>query len=171
MVKEQQQRGLQKLKGDRVAKEGDVFSYKVDPYTLSSGDYVVHKKVGIGRFVGIKFDVSKGSSEAIEYVPNDTKKPRTLSKLSDNGASERRKTKGKAFINVIRDLTERETPMDRLIYGDVGFGKTKVALRAIFCVVSAGKIVMVLAPTIVLAKQHFDNQACSSPSVICSFDI
>jgi transcription-repair coupling factor (superfamily II helicase) len=68
MVKEQQQRGLQKLKGDRVAKEGDVFSYKVDPYTLSSGDYVVHKKVGIGRFVGIKFDMSKGSSEAIEYV-------------------------------------------------------------------------------------------------------
>ncbi|KAI9400392.1 hypothetical protein POPTR_002G237400v4 [Populus trichocarpa] len=229
MVKEQQQRGLQKLKGDRVAKEGDVFSYKVDPYTLSSGDYVVHKKVGIGRFVGIKFDMSKGSSEAIEYVfieyadgmaklpvkqasrmlyrynlPNDTKKPRTLSKLSDNGAWERRKTKGKvaiqkmvvdlmelylhrlkqrrppypktpamvdfsaqfpyeptpdqkqAFIDVMRDLTERETPMDRLICGDVGFGKTEVALRAIFCVVSAGKQAMVLAPTIVLARQHFD---------------
>lgn len=46
--------------------------------------------------------------------------------------------------------------MDRLICGDVGFGKTEVALRAIFCVVSAGKQAMVLAPTIVLAKQHFD---------------
>lgn len=46
--------------------------------------------------------------------------------------------------------------MDRLICGDVGFGKTEVALRAIFCVVSAGKQVMVLAPTIVLAKQHFE---------------
>ncbi|KAJ0025758.1 hypothetical protein Pint_07275 [Pistacia integerrima] len=55
-----------------------------------------------------------------------------------------------------KDLTERETPMDCLIFGDVGFGKTKVALRAIFCVVSAGKQAMVLAPTIVLAKQHFD---------------
>lgn len=53
-------------------------------------------------------------------------------------------------------MTERETPMDRLICGDVGFGKTEVALRAIFCVVSAGKQAMVLAPTIVLAKQHFD---------------
>lgn len=61
-----------------------------------------------------------------------------------------------AFIDVEKDLTERETPMDRLICGDVGFGKTEVAIRAIFCVVSAGKQAMVLAPTIVLAKQHFD---------------
>lgn len=61
-----------------------------------------------------------------------------------------------AFIDVEKDLTERETPMDRLICGDVGFGKTEVALRAIFCVVSTGKQAMVLAPTIVLAKQHFE---------------
>lgn len=61
-----------------------------------------------------------------------------------------------AFIDVEKDLTERYTPMDRLICGDVGFGKTEVALRAIFCVVSAAKQAMVLAPTIVLAKQHFD---------------
>lgn len=61
-----------------------------------------------------------------------------------------------AFRDVEKDLTGRETPMDRLICGDVGFGKTEVALRAIFCVVSAGKQAMVLAPTIVLAKQHFE---------------
>ena len=61
-----------------------------------------------------------------------------------------------AFIDVEKDLTERLTPMDRLICGDVGFGKTEVALRAIFCVISAGKQAMVLAPTIVLAKQHFE---------------
>lgn len=59
-------------------------------------------------------------------------------------------------MDVERDLTERENPMDRLICGDVGFGKTEVALRAIFCVVAAGKQAMILAPTIVLAKQHFD---------------
>jgi len=51
---------------------------------------------------------------------------------------------------------ERETPMDRLICGDVGFGKTEVAMRAIFIVVSAGYQAMVLAPTIILAKQHYD---------------
>lgn len=67
MVKEQQQRGLQKLKGEREGKDG-TFSYKVDPYTLRSGDYVVHKKVGIGRFVGIKLDVPKNSTEPTEYV-------------------------------------------------------------------------------------------------------
>jgi transcription-repair coupling factor (superfamily II helicase) len=61
-----------------------------------------------------------------------------------------------AFIDVEKDLTERETPMDRLICGDVGFGKTEVAMRAIQCVVANKKQAMVLAPTIVLAKQHFD---------------
>lgn len=46
--------------------------------------------------------------------------------------------------------------MDRLICGDVGFGKTEVAMRAIFIVVSAGYQAMVLAPTVILAKQHYD---------------
>lgn len=69
-VKEQQQRGLQKLKGERTAGDASAaISYKVDPYSLRSGDYVVHKKVGIGCFVGVKYDVPKGgSSEPIEYV-------------------------------------------------------------------------------------------------------
>lgn len=69
-VKEQQQRGLQKLKGERTAGDASAaISYKVDPYSLRSGDYVVHKKVGIGRFVGVKYDVPKGgSSVPIEYV-------------------------------------------------------------------------------------------------------
>ncbi|XP_042373157.1 ATP-dependent DNA helicase At3g02060, chloroplastic-like isoform X3 [Zingiber officinale] len=228
VVKEQQQRGLQKLKGDKLTNAGG-FGYQVDPYTLNPGDYVVHKKVGIGKFVAIKFDAPKDSSSGpIEYVfieyadgmaklpvkqasrllyrynlPNETRKPRALSKLSDPTTWQRRRTKGKiavqkmvvdlmelylhrlkqkrlsypkspsagnfaaqfpyeptpdqkqAFIDVERDLTERGTPMDRLICGDVGFGKTEVAMRAIFCVVSAGKQAMVLTPTIVLAKQHF----------------
>ena len=46
-------------------------------------------------------------------------------------------------------------PMDRLICGDVGFGKTEVALRAAFVAVSGGKQVAVLAPTTLLAEQHF----------------
>lgn len=46
--------------------------------------------------------------------------------------------------------------MDRLICGDVGFGKTEVAMRAIFIVVSAGCQAMVLAPTVILANQHYE---------------
>lgn len=236
LVKEQQHKGLQKLKkgelkGNNNNNNNNV-SYAIDPETLVPGDYVVHKKVGIGRFVGVRYDTpntSNGHSDAVKYVyieyadgmaklparqahrllyrydsPNETRKPRSLSKLSDTSVWEKRKKKGKiaiqkmvvdmtelylqrlkqkrppypkdpaiaefaakfpytptpdqqqAFLDVEQDLTERETPMDRLICGDVGFGKTEVALRAIFYVVSAGKQAMVLAPTIVLAKQHYE---------------
>ncbi|KAK4757419.1 hypothetical protein SAY87_018720 [Trapa incisa] len=142
-------------------------------------------------------------------LPNETKRPRALSKLNDTSLWERKKTKEKLTIQKMvvdmmesylyrlkqrkpsypkapamvefeaqfpykptpdqkQDLTASGTPMDRLICGDVGFGKTEVALRAIFCVVSAGKQAMVLAPTIVLAKQHFDvisEQFCPYPNI------
>ncbi len=52
---------------------------------------------------------------------------------------------------------ERAKPMDRLICGDVGFGKTEVAIRAAFKSVMDGKQVAVLVPTTVLAQQHFNN--------------
>ena len=47
--------------------------------------------------------------------------------------------------------------MDRLICGDVGFGKTEVAMRAAFVAVAAGKQVAILVPTTLLAEQHFGN--------------
>ncbi|WP_373975312.1 transcription-repair coupling factor [Chitinibacter sp. SCUT-21] len=50
-------------------------------------------------------------------------------------------------------------PMDRLVCGDVGFGKTEVALRAAFCAVAGGKQVAVLVPTTLLAEQHYQNFA------------
>jgi transcription-repair coupling factor (superfamily II helicase) len=52
---------------------------------------------------------------------------------------------------------ESDKPMDRLICGDVGFGKTEVAIRAIFKAVLSGKQVAVLVPTTILAQQHFNN--------------
>ncbi|PYI95961.1 MAG: transcription-repair coupling factor [Verrucomicrobia bacterium] len=61
----------------------------------------------------------------------------------------------KAIIDAKIDM-ERPRPMDRLICGDVGFGKTEVAVRAAFKAVMAGKQVAVLAPTTVLAQQHFE---------------
>lgn len=62
----------------------------------------------------------------------------------------------KAIIDVKSDM-ETEMPMDRLICGDVGFGKTEVAIRAVFKAVSSGKQVAVIVPTTVLAMQHFQN--------------
>jgi transcription-repair coupling factor (superfamily II helicase) len=61
-----------------------------------------------------------------------------------------------AIEAVIRDLTSGK-PMDRLVCGDVGFGKTEVALRAAFVAVADGKQVAVLVPTTLLVEQHFQT--------------
>jgi len=60
----------------------------------------------------------------------------------------------KATQDVKRDM-ESDRPMDRLVCGDVGFGKTEVALRAIFKAIIAGKQVAMLAPTTILTQQHY----------------
>lgn len=64
----------------------------------------------------------------------------------------------KAIIDVKADM-ESESPMDRLICGDVGFGKTEVAMRAIFKAVTSGKQVAVVVPTTILALQHFQTMS------------
>jgi transcription-repair coupling factor (superfamily II helicase) len=61
-----------------------------------------------------------------------------------------------AISDIKRDM-ERAEPMDRLLCGDVGYGKTEVAMRAAFKAVADGKQVAVLAPTTVLAFQHFET--------------
>jgi transcription-repair coupling factor (superfamily II helicase) len=57
-------------------------------------------------------------------------------------------------IEAVKEDLEAPHPMDRLVCGDVGFGKTEVALRAAFAVVVSGKQVLMLVPTTVLAQQH-----------------
>ncbi|RZL03353.1 MAG: transcription-repair coupling factor [Rubrivivax sp.] len=63
-----------------------------------------------------------------------------------------------AIHAVIQDMISPR-PMDRLVCGDVGFGKTEVALRAAFVAVTGGKQVAILAPTTLLAEQHYQNIA------------
>jgi len=60
-------------------------------------------------------------------------------------------------INEVKSDMESEKPMDRLICGDVGFGKTEVAMRAIFKAVTSGKQVAVVVPTTILALQHYQT--------------
>jgi transcription-repair coupling factor (superfamily II helicase) len=62
----------------------------------------------------------------------------------------------KAIVDVKMDM-ETARPMDRLLCGDVGYGKTEVALRAAFKCVMDGKQVAILVPTTVLAQQHFET--------------
>ncbi|EQD59073.1 transcription-repair coupling factor, partial [mine drainage metagenome] len=61
-----------------------------------------------------------------------------------------------AIAQVLADLRS-ERPMDRIVCGDVGFGKTEVAMRAAFAAVQSGKQIAVLAPTTLLAQQHLTN--------------
>ncbi len=192
---------------------------------LREGDYVVHTKHGIGRFIEltqIQIDGEKREYLTIEYASSDKlhvpvdqvnllSRYRgagdTAPKLSKMGGIEwsrvkskvkksiqviakdlmelyarRAKTKGHAFdadspwqvemeesfpytetpdqwqaiLDTKNDM-ESEKPMDRLICGDVGFGKTEVALRAIFKCVLSGKQAAVLVPTTILAQQHFNT--------------
>ena len=62
----------------------------------------------------------------------------------------------RAISELIGDMTTKK-PMDRLICGDVGFGKTEVAMRAAFVAAHGGKQVAILAPTTLLAQQHYQN--------------
>lgn len=188
---------------------------------LHPGDYVVHLKYGIGRFLGTKMIQVKSERlrhMAIEYANKEiiyieTHEPleryiggegRTpkLTKLhgkewenlkdktrravaniaqemlviqakrsmghgfsfppdhpwqktfEDNFPFEETPDQEKAIRDVKKDM-ESERPMDRLLAGDVGYGKTEVAIRAAFKAVTAGRQAAVLVPTTVLAEQHF----------------
>src|SRR5690606_6329821 len=62
----------------------------------------------------------------------------------------------RAIDEVLKDLSQG-TPMDRLVCGDVGFGKTEVALRAAFVAAMSGQQVAIVAPTTLLARQHYQS--------------
>ncbi len=62
----------------------------------------------------------------------------------------------RSIIEIKKDM-ERERPMDRLLCGDVGYGKTEVAIRAAFKAIADGKQVAILVPTTILAQQHYET--------------
>jgi len=203
-------------------------------WEIAQGDFVVHEKYGIGKYLGLKkIERSEQIKEyiAIEYrhkdklyVPledfnsvqkyiglegfrpklhsldtvaweraklkakesakeiadellklyaqrqSETRQPypaQTIweSELADSFAYEETPDQNKAISEVFEDL-EKPYPMERLICGDVGFGKTEVAIRAAFKVASNSKQVAILVPTTVLAEQHYNtitNRLASFP--------
>ncbi len=76
----------------------------------------------------------------------------------------------RAIADVFDDM-ERPVPMDRLIVGDVGFGKTEVALRAAAAAVFCGKQVAVMAPTTLLAQQHYETFSARFSSLPVRVDV
>ena len=140
----------------------------------------VMKYIGSGKAQPILTGLNSGvwkrvSSKAKEDVESIAKELlqiyalREVSKCSKIISSERELDEYWKFVNdfefsdtedqyiaskkIAQDL-ERDVPMDRLLVGDVGFGKTEIAMRAAFAVANSGMQVAVLAPTTVLANQH-----------------
>jgi len=75
--------------------------------------------------------------------------------LDESAGFELTNDQARSFQEIEADLTASEQPMDRLLCGDVGFGKTEIAMRAAAIVMAAGKQVAFIAPTTVLVEQHF----------------
>ena len=83
-------------------------------------------------------------------------KQHDLEAFADGFAFEETPDQAAAIEAVIADMAAGK-PMDRLVCGDVGFGKTEVALRAAFAAVADNKQVVILCPTTLLAEQHFQT--------------
>jgi len=73
----------------------------------------------------------------------------------------------RAIADVTADMTAKDHPMDRLVCGDVGFGKTEVAVRAIYLAACAGRQSALLVPSIVVAGLHADALRARLPTEVC----
>lgn len=98
----------------------------------------------------IKLYAKRKNSKGIEYSPDTY----LQNELEASFIYEDTPDQLKATIDTKKDM-EAEFPMDRLVCGDVGFGKTEIAIRAAFKAVSESKQVAVLVPTTILAMQHY----------------
>ncbi|MEI7473497.1 MAG: transcription-repair coupling factor [bacterium] len=218
-----------KIKKSTLAKKTskkENIDFLVSLNDLVIGDYVVHLKHGIGKFIGLSKQEIDGQEKdylSIEYTAGDRlhmpaeqinflsryRGSGTAPKLSKMGGTEwtnvknkvkksikdiaqdlinlyahRSKVKGyqfdadspwqlelenafsytetpdqmQAIVDTKIDM-ESDKPMDRLVCGDVGFGKTEVALRAVFKAALSGKQAVVLVPTTILAQQHYQTFA------------
>lgn len=173
-------RGMQQNTIDAVTREYYVLEYaqndrlfvpvdsseKLSKY-LGGGDPAVHR-LGAAGWQQTKLKIQK-STEAIAkellqlYAKREAMKGFAMEKDDDRVRAfaaafpfEETADQLKSTQEITEDL-ERDQPMDRLLAGDVGFGKTEVALRAAMKVIASGYQVAFLAPTTILVEQHYKN--------------
>jgi transcription-repair coupling factor (superfamily II helicase) len=102
----------------------------------------------------VELYAARRSRQGHAFAPPD----RAYREFESNFAFEETPDQAQAIAEVLADL-QSDRPMDRLICGDVGFGKTEVALRAAWLAAMQGKQVAILVPTTVLAEQHYQTFA------------
>lgn len=140
--------------------------YKLHRYTGKEGHQPRLTKLGTAEWSRIKQSTKKKVKDIARdliklYAERQKSKGIAFSvdsvwqkELAANFEFEDTPDQAKSWEDVKRDM-EKATPMDRLVCGDVGFGKTEVAVRAAFKAVQDGKQVAILVPTTILAAQHF----------------
>ncbi len=174
--------GLHRMEVDGIKKdylkilyrEGDILYipaaslHLINKYIASEGGSVKLNKMGGAEFSRVKGRVQKSVEEMAAklvkiYAARLNAKGHAFASdtdwqknFEDDFPYEETEDQLKCIEEVKRDM-ESEKPMDRLLCGDVGFGKTEVALRAAFKAVVDGKQVAYLVPTTVLAKQHYNT--------------
>ena len=136
----------------------------IDLVELKKGDYVVHEQHGIGRFIEMRQrTIGTGANKTtreylvIEYAPSKRGAPADKLFIPTDQLDQVSKYDQLTTIDEVKSDMEKPVPMDRLICGDVGFGKTEIALRAAFKAVQDGKQVAVLVPTTLLVQQHYET--------------
>ncbi|MEE4206424.1 MAG: transcription-repair coupling factor, partial [Erythrobacter sp.] len=111
------------------------------------------------RITAIAGELMKVAAErALKKAPVFEAEEASFNQFVDRFPWEETDDQDAAIADVLRDL-ESGKPMDRLVCGDVGFGKTEVALRAAFVAAMSGKQVAIVAPTTLLARQHYQGFA------------
>ncbi len=100
----------------------------------------------------IKLYAARQAAKGFEFLPDSEEQLQFESEFEYELTPDQKKA-----IDAVKADMESARPMDRLICGDVGYGKTEVAMRAAFKAVYSGKQVCMLAPTTILATQHYHN--------------
>jgi transcription-repair coupling factor (superfamily II helicase) len=171
--------GLKRIKAGDVEKDCLFIQYKgtdqlfvpveqlkrIKKYTSEEGVLPVITKLGGTSWENLKARTKKSIQRMAEdllklyaerkALPGHAFKPdkQMLKALEDSFVYEETPDQLRAWAEVLADM-ESPSPMDRLICGDVGFGKTEVAIRAAYCAVLDNRQVAILVPTTILADQH-----------------
>ncbi len=142
-------------------------AYKVSRYLGAAGKVRLHRldgarwnrdKESARRSVRsyaadmLRLQAMRQSASGIIFPPDDAENRAFLREFPFQDTPDQ----ARSTVEVMRDM-ESPRPMDRLLCGDVGYGKTEIAMRAVFKAVSAGYQAAILAPTTVLAQQHFHS--------------
>lgn len=141
---------------------------KVSRYMCEEGDEPKLNRLGSVEWENVQKKVQKETEKIAKELLRlyaEREQARKISFLSDTSLQQEfektfpyEETPGQmsAIADVKRDM-ESDKPMDRLVCGDVGFGKTEVAIRAAFKCVQSGKQVALISPVTILAQQHYES--------------